>query len=94
MSHIKISSPIHNSPKKPRVAPSTTKKPPATPSKSTPVKAKAALPTKFKSTPAVNNKSISPSKAASAKKSKAYVNLCPCNLPHKIVDRIFILALY
>ncbi|EDR00997.1 uncharacterized protein LACBIDRAFT_333681 [Laccaria bicolor S238N-H82] len=65
-------SPIHDSPKKPRVAPSATKKPPTMPLKATPAKAatKAASPTKLKTTPAVNNKSTSPSKAASAKKSK------------------------
>ncbi|EDQ98351.1 uncharacterized protein LACBIDRAFT_303646 [Laccaria bicolor S238N-H82] len=69
-----IASPIHDSPKKPRVAPSTTKNPPATPSKKTPAKAKVAnktkTPTKAKTTPAVSNKATSPSKVASTKKSK------------------------
>ncbi|KIJ90324.1 hypothetical protein K443DRAFT_126525 [Laccaria amethystina LaAM-08-1] len=70
-----IASPIHNSPKKPRVAPSMTKKPLATPSKSMLAKAatksKAASPTKLKTAlAAANSKSTSPSKAALAKKSK------------------------
>ncbi|KIJ90957.1 hypothetical protein K443DRAFT_126366 [Laccaria amethystina LaAM-08-1] len=73
-------SPIHDSPKKPRVTPSKTKKPPATPSKSTPAKAKVATKIKTASTAkvqttlAANNKSTSPGKAASAKKSKATVS--------------------
>ncbi|EDQ98601.1 uncharacterized protein LACBIDRAFT_335817 [Laccaria bicolor S238N-H82] len=62
------------SPKKPRVAPSTTKNPPATPSKNTPAKAKVAnktkTPTKAKTTLAVSNKATSPSKVASTKKSE------------------------
>jgi hypothetical protein len=75
-------SPIHDSPKKPCVAPSTTKKLVVSPAKSTPAKAKVAAnmktasPTKVKATSTMNNKSASPSKAkttASAKKSKAYV---------------------
>src|ERR1700749_4344985 len=63
-------SPIHDSPKKPRVAPSATKKPLASPTKSTPAKAKAAAntktasPTKVKATSTRNNnKSASPNKA-------------------------------
>ncbi|EDR00939.1 uncharacterized protein LACBIDRAFT_312694 [Laccaria bicolor S238N-H82] len=67
-----VASPIHDSPKKPRVAPSTTKNPPATPSKNTPAKAKVAnktkTPTKAKTTLAVSNKVTSPSKVASTKK--------------------------
>jgi hypothetical protein len=100
MSHIKISSPIRDSPKKPRVVPSTTKKPPATPSKSTPAKnkittkTKTTSPTKVKTTPAVSNKATSPSKAPpSSKKSKVYVNLYRCKLPYKIIDCILTLAL-
>ncbi|KIJ90235.1 hypothetical protein K443DRAFT_135697 [Laccaria amethystina LaAM-08-1] len=72
-----VASPIRDSPKKPRVVPSTTKKPPATPSKSTPAKnkittkMKTTSPTKVKTTPAVSNKATSPSKAPpSSKKSK------------------------
>ncbi|EDR08304.1 uncharacterized protein LACBIDRAFT_297851 [Laccaria bicolor S238N-H82] len=70
-----IASPIHDSPKKPRVAPSMTKNPPATPSKNTPAKAKVAnktktSPTKAKTTPAASNKATSPSKVASTKKSE------------------------
>jgi hypothetical protein len=84
VSHIKFQSPIHDSPKKPRVAPSTTKNPPATPSKNTPAKAKVAnktktSPTKAKTTPAASNKATSPSKVASTKKSEVYVNFCPCS---------------
>ncbi|EDQ98020.1 uncharacterized protein LACBIDRAFT_316384, partial [Laccaria bicolor S238N-H82] len=84
-----IASPIHDSPKKPRVAPSATKKPPTTPLKATPAKAatKAASPTKLKTTPAVNNKSTSPSKAASAKKSKvAAINEDDDELEQESVD--------
>ncbi|EDR14698.1 uncharacterized protein LACBIDRAFT_321919 [Laccaria bicolor S238N-H82] len=81
--------PIHDSPKKPRVAPSATKKPPTMPLKATPAKAatKAASPTKLKTTPAVNNKSTSPSKAASAKKSKvAAINEDDDELEQESVD--------
>lgn len=99
MPHIEISSPVHDSPKKPRVAPSPTKKPCTTPLKSTPAKTKAASksktasPTKVKTTPAAKIKTTSPSKAASARKRKAYVNLCPCNQPYKIIDYTLTLAL-
>ena len=96
-------SPIHDSPKKPCVAPSTTKKPLVSPTKSTPPKAKVAAnmktasPTKVKATlTRNNNKSASPNKAktmASAKKTKAYVNLLLCNLPYEIIKCIFILGL-
>ena len=95
-------SPIHDSPKKPRVAPSTTKKPLASPTKLTPAKAKAAAntkatsPTKVKATSTRNNKSASPNKAktmASTKKTKAYVNLLLCNLSYEIIKCIFILGL-
>ena len=97
---IQISSPIHDSPKKPRVASSTTKKPPATPSKKTPAKAKAATktktasPTKVKTTPAASNKATSPSKMPSTQKNKLYVNIfCPGKLPYKIIDCILALVL-